>query len=109
MEEWSFFPISKKTKKVWKTAPLCLIWEIWKERNRVVFEDLPFSYSRLKNSFVNTLSSWAGILGLGEDTIVRIFFVPSLSLLWGGKFLLPLYFLFRLGSLQFISCILWGF
>ena len=73
MEEWSFFPISKKTKKVWKAAPLCLIWEIWKERNRVILEDLPFSHSRLKNSFVSTLSSWAGILGVGEDTFVRIF------------------------------------
>ena len=73
MKEWSFFPISKKTKKVWKAAHLYLIWEIWKERNRVVFEDLPFSYSRLKNSIITALSSWAGILGVGEDTIVRIF------------------------------------
>ena len=75
MEEWSFFPISKKTKKVWNVAPLCLIWEIWIERNRVVFEDLPFCYSRLKNSFVSAVSSWASIFSVGEDTFVRIFFV----------------------------------
>ena len=73
MEEWSFFPIIKKTKKVWKAASLYLLWEIWKERNHIVFEDLPFSYSRLKNSFVSALSSWASILGVGENTIVRIF------------------------------------
>ena len=74
MDEWSFFPINKKTKKVWKVAPLCLIWEIWKERNRVVFKDMPFSYSGLKNSYVSALSSWVDILGVLEDTVVRIFF-----------------------------------
>ena len=53
---------------------------------------MPFSYSRLKNSFDIALSSWAGILGVGEDTFVRIFFAHSLSLLWGGRFLQPLFF-----------------
>ena len=70
--KWSHFPISKKTKNVWMAAPLFLIWEIWKERKRVVFEGLPFSYNRLKNSFVNLFSSWAGLLDVGEDTFVKI-------------------------------------
>ena len=72
MVEWSSFPISKKIKKVRMASSLCLIWEIWKERNRVVFIDLPFSYSRLKISFVSALSSWADILDVEEDTFVRI-------------------------------------
>ena len=63
---------SKKARKVWNATPLCLIWEIWKERNRVVFEDMPFSYSRLKNSFFSVISSCAGLLDVGDDTFIRI-------------------------------------
>ena len=70
--EWSCFPISKKVRKVWMAAPLYLIWEIWKERNCVVFEDMPFSYCRLKNSFVSIISSGASLLDVGDDTFVRI-------------------------------------
>ena len=53
-------------------APLCLIWSTWKERNRVVLEDLPFSYTRIKNSFISSFSFWVGLLDLGEDSFVRI-------------------------------------
>ena len=37
-----------------------------------VFEDLPFSYIRLRNSFISSFSIWAGLLDLGEDSLVRI-------------------------------------
>ena len=70
--DWPCCPISKNLKKLWKAAPLCLIWSIWKERNRIVFDDLPFSYTRLKNSFISSFSIWAGLLDLGEDSFVRI-------------------------------------
>ena len=53
-------------------APLCLIWSTWKERNHVVLEDLPFSYTRIKNSFISSFSFWVGLLDLGEDSFVRI-------------------------------------
>ena len=41
------------------TAPLCLFWTLWKERNRATFEDeAPFVH-RLKSIFLCTLLSWA--------------------------------------------------
>ena len=69
---WSCFPIRKRAKKIWKAAPLCLFWAVWMERNRIVFDDVPFSLSRLKTSFVSMLVSWAGSIELGECSIVRI-------------------------------------
>ena len=38
----------------------------------MVFEDLPFSSSRIKNCFISLFSFWAGLLDLGEDSFVRI-------------------------------------
>ena len=44
-------------------------WAIWKER-RVIFEDAVFSLSRLKNSFVSALISWAGLIANEEHSFV---------------------------------------
>ena len=49
----------KKHSKVWWAAPLCLFWMVWKERNRIVFENEVLSLQRLKNSFICNLLSWA--------------------------------------------------
>ena len=54
---WTVFPIKKRARKLWRTAPLGLLWAIWKERNRIVFDDVPLSLSRLKSSFVSLLIS----------------------------------------------------
>ena len=45
---WVWLPLKKKEAKVWRVAPLCLLWAIWIERNKVVFEDMQFSLDRLK-------------------------------------------------------------
>ena len=50
--------MGKKHRKVWKTALLCLLWAIWKERNRIAFENEELSIHRLKNSFVCNLWFW---------------------------------------------------
>ena len=47
----------KKHRKVWRAAPLCLFWTVWKERNRIVFYNEVLSIQRMKNSFVCNLSS----------------------------------------------------
>ena len=65
---WSVFPIRKRARKLWRAAPLCLIWAIWKERNCVVFDNMYFS---LKSSFVSMLTSWA-VFEVEEDALVRI-------------------------------------
>ena len=44
--------VGKKRQKVWKTVPLCLFWMIWKEINRIAFENEEFLIQRMKNSFV---------------------------------------------------------
>ena len=38
----------------------------------MAFEDLPFSFTRTKNSFISLFSFCAGLLDLGEDPFVRI-------------------------------------
>ena len=38
----------------------------------MVLEDLPFSYTRIKNSFISSFSFWVGLLDLGEDSFVII-------------------------------------
>ena len=44
--------------KTWRAAPLCLFWTVWKERNRIVFDNEALLIQRLKNSFVCNLFSW---------------------------------------------------
>ena len=54
------------------TAPLSFIWAICKERNMIVFEEVTFSLTRLKTSFVSTFISWVGILVNREHSFVTI-------------------------------------
>ena len=80
----------EKVKKLSMAAPLCLFWSIWKERNCIVFENLPFSYTRLKNSLISSsFSIWVGLSYLGEDSFVRnleFFFAFSKIVFLGGRF-----------------------
>ena len=56
---------------------LLFSWAIWKERNRVVFDDEVFSKSRLKSCFLFSFSSWAGLLFDVEHPFARdIFNIP---------------------------------
>ena len=61
----------KKDFKLWRVVPLCLIWAIWKERNRVVFEEKGFSRTRLKSCLLNSFSSWASLVHDEEHSFVR--------------------------------------
>ena len=73
----SHIPMRKKDAKLWRAVPLCLFWAIWKERNRVVFDDEAFSKSRLKSCFLFSFSSWAGLLFDVEHPFARdIFNIP---------------------------------
>ena len=44
--------MGKKHRKVWMAAPLCLFWAVWKERNRIAFENEELSIHRMKKIFV---------------------------------------------------------
>ena len=52
-------------------APLCLLWSVWKERNRLAFRNKEFSLQRLKYSFVCNLWSWVKVsLVLSPSSLV---------------------------------------
>ena len=47
---WHSINMGKKRSKVRMTAPLCLFWVVWKERNIIAFENEELSIHRMKNS-----------------------------------------------------------
>ena len=93
---WSCFSTRKRARKIWKVAPLCLFWAIWIRRNHIVFDDMPFSLSMLKTSFLSILVSWARSIELEECSIIRIVFVHYIGFPMGGRFF-P-FFLYRSSS-----------
>ena len=42
---WQGAHVGKKRKKIWLATPLCLFWILWRERNRVTFENKVPLYS----------------------------------------------------------------
>ena len=77
LQGWLHIPMRKKDAKLWRAVPLCLLWAIWKERNRVVFDDEAFSKSRLKSCLLFSFSSWASLMFDVEHPFVRnIFNIP---------------------------------
>ena len=42
---------NSSTKEVWRIAPLCLMWIIWREQNARYFEDQERSLKELKKLF----------------------------------------------------------
>ena len=73
MMEWKAFPVRKKARKIWKVIPSSIFWTIWKERNMFVFENDSFSFNRLKQAFINSLTTWAGLIYEGDYSIVSLF------------------------------------
>jgi hypothetical protein len=43
---------------VWRIALLCLIWNIWRERNARCFENREMTKEEVKNIVVKSLFSW---------------------------------------------------
>ena len=85
--------VGKKRQKVWKTVPLCLFWMIWKEINRIAFENEEFLIQRMKNSFVCSYWSWTKLF-IDERPLSLINFFDWLGTRWGWMsfFVSPLLF-----------------
>jgi hypothetical protein len=66
-------------KEVWRLAPLCLLWCIWREWNVRLFEDVGTSMVELRKRLLNTLYIWiASHYSLNVFTYVdflKLFFV----------------------------------
>ena len=50
--------VGKERKRVWFSAPLCLFWIVWKERNSRVFENEEHSVQGCKSLFFCNLWAW---------------------------------------------------
>ena len=88
---WCDFNLGKKRRKVWKAAPLCVFWAVWKERNRIAFDNEELSMHRLKNSFVCNLWLWTKSV-VNDGSLTLLSFFDWLGASWG----LVLYFWFFL-------------
>ena len=61
---WKGSFVGKKWLKLWKAAPLCIFWSIWKEKNRIAFEKGEIYIQRLKGILLYV------ICGLGPKGFV---------------------------------------
>jgi hypothetical protein len=60
-------------KDVWRIAPVCLMWTIWRERNAQCFEDHEKTPDELKNMFIKTLLNWVGAFNVSQFSIMPQF------------------------------------
>ena len=58
---WQGAAVGKKRKKIWLAAPLCLFLNLWRSRNRLVFENEVSSVQRIIANFVSNLWTWANL------------------------------------------------
>jgi hypothetical protein len=59
--------------EVWRMAPLCLMWTIWRERNSRCFEDTELTRAELSNRFLKLLFLWAGALNIPQVSSMEQF------------------------------------
>ena len=75
---WHGSFVGKKRKKAWRAAPLCLMWTIWRERNRRAFDDMERNDQDIKSIFLYTFVNWARVY-IEEHTLSLIDFVDWLA------------------------------
>ena len=72
--------LGKHSSQIWNLVSLCILWCIWKERNRRTFEDLDSSSDQMLAYFSGTLFDWSRAWGLtSSDSLPS--FLCSLSFL----------------------------
>ena len=88
--------LGKHLSQIWNLVSLCILWCIWKERNRRTFEDFDNSGDQMLTSFCGTLFDWSQAWGLTTSDSLPSF-LSSFSLcnylLFGFHFLFFLCFL----------------
>ena len=92
--------LGKHSSQIWNLVPLCILWCIWKERNRRTFKDLDSSNDQMLASFSGTLFDWSRAWRLTSSDSLPSFLCSPFS------FVIFLLFGFLLCfSLFSISCI----
>jgi hypothetical protein len=56
---WKFIGHGHHREAFWKVIPALLMWSIWRERNRWIFENSESNVLLLKSSFLRSLLDWA--------------------------------------------------
>jgi len=72
---------------VWRIAPLCLMWSIWRERNARCLEDREKTKEELKNILIKSLFSWTEVYNISHSFNVFEFVDFRFSLSCKGDFL----------------------
>ena len=91
---WQSASVGKKGKRVWLAAPLCLFWTLWKERNRVAFENEAPSTHEMKSAFLFTLWSWAKLYSVDNlNSLVGFLTWLGYSRIGESVFVFPLFVL----------------
>ena len=75
---WHGSFVGKKREKAWRAAPLCLMWIIWKERNRRAFDDIERNDQDIKSIFLYTFVNWIRVY-IEDHTLSLIDFVDWLA------------------------------
>ena len=65
--------LEKHLSSIWNLAPLCLMWGLWRERNRRTFEDMENSDDQLLASFSGSLFDWSRAWGLTSSDSLPMF------------------------------------
>ena len=71
--------LGKFSSDFWNLVPLCLMWTIWRERNRRTFNDVFKTTLQLLDCFTSTLFDWSTAMGFTTSNSV-LDFIASLSL-----------------------------
>jgi hypothetical protein len=66
--------LGRHSSDIWNLVPLCLMWIVWKERNRRTFEDLSSSDSQFLDCFPITLFDWSRAWGFTTSSNVVDFY-----------------------------------
>ena len=58
---------------IWRMAPLCVMWCLWREMNTRSFEDYELGLIELKKKMLQTLFSWRVLWHLLQDLMLAEF------------------------------------
>ena len=95
--------LEKHLSSIWNLAPLCLMWGLWRERNRRTFEDMENSDDQLLASFSGSLFDWSRAWGLTSSYSLPVFLS---SLLCNQYLFLSFFFILFLFPLYFSLCLM---